>query len=71
MPNAVRFYIDKAKGAEHSRVIDVGPWVPNNEQPDIEAARQKAEKKLKSGEQINSAVSINVPDHIIDSHPVI
>jgi len=67
--NAARVYVDKKKTGEHSRVIDVGPWVENNEQPDLEQARGKAEKKLKKDEEINSVVSINVPEP--DSHPVI
>jgi len=67
--NAARVYVDKKKTGEHSRIIDVGPWVPNNEQPDLEKARGKAEKALKKDEEINSVASINVSDP--DSHTVI
>jgi len=69
--NAVRVYVDKKKSGEHCRVIDVGPWVPDNEQPNLDKARKRATAELKADEEINSVVSINVPTHIIDGHPVI
>lgn len=67
--NAVRVYVDKKKSGEHSRVIDVGPWVPNNQQPNLDKARKQAAAELEADEEINSVVSINVSDP--DAHPVI
>jgi hypothetical protein len=50
---ALRFYIDKKKGSEHSRMIDVA-------ETDEDKARAKVEKALKKGETINSVVSISI-----------
>lgn len=48
---ALRFYIDKKGGSEHSRMIDVA-------ETDEDKATAKVEKALKKGETINSVVSI-------------
>jgi hypothetical protein len=50
---ALRFYIDKTDGGEHSRVLDVGEL-------DEQAAREKVEGLLGDGEEINQVVSVTL-----------
>ena len=52
---ALRFYIDRKNGSEHSRMIDT-------RETDEGKARTQVGKLLKKGETVNSVASIYVPD---------